>query len=219
MVFNKKIASAGMSHYDHPEIAINAGGLKFNADVMIAPLLELILNEPFNLKTNSSCQDILGDCRAFISFNTPADACKFLKVVAYNLTDFRKWGIYIGNIGTVNDQFMVNINMFFPQKDICQIVENLNLIKSSLILSGIKLRKDAFDESSDEASFEMEMSPNATSVLTRLNSLKDTSQYCNLSDFPYSIDDKIWPNIKRKNREPQLPGQGSARSLKKLRSV
>ena len=154
-----------MSCYGHPEIAINAGGLKFNADVMIAPILVLILNEPFNLNTNSSCQNIREDGRAFISFNTPSDACEFLKVAAYNLTDFTEWEIYIGNIGLINDQFIVNINVIFPHKDIDQIIENLDLIKSGLILTGLKLGKETVDESPDAVSYEMKNDDtNAASV-------------------------------------------------------
>ena len=73
-------------------------------------------------------------------------------------------------------------------------------------MTGIKLRKEAFDESSDEASFEMEISPNATSVLTRLNSLNDRSHAWNLSNITYSIDNKIWPINKRKDRDPHKTG-------------
>ena len=202
MIFNKKIAGTGLSCYGHPEIAINAGGLKFNADVMIAPILVLILNEPFNLNTNSSCQNIREDGRAFISFNTPSDACEFLKVAAYNLTDFTEWEIDIGNIGTVNDQFTININVIFPHKDIDQIIDNLNFIKSGLILTGLKLGKEAVDELPDAVFYEMKMSSNAASVLAILIVLNDTSKKCGFSDFPYATRDQIWPINKRKDRDP-----------------
>ena len=50
--------------------------------------------------------------------------------------------------------------------------------------------------------------------LASLTKLKDTSKKCGFSNFPYSIDDKIWPINKRKDRDPHKTGTRNPKKLK-----